>query len=193
MKQFLITISFSFLFWPVCSSAQTDDGVIHLSLNAAYNFNKNEFHNYWSSTPGAGFEFSIEHNIGEIGAGLRLMRFNKEIDSAKSFYGVDYYFLYRHSFDIVNRIDFISGFDIGVFEFRFDDDEDIKTSAERVEREFALKIIGGISYSLTNSWKAELTASYQHIYTRKKIELYFLSFGVTKTFSMPDWMKGFFE
>ncbi len=193
MKQLLITISFSLQFWSVCSLAQTDDGVIHLSLNASHNILKNEFYNYWNATPGAGFNFSIEHHIGEIGTGLKLMRFNKVIDSAKSFYGVDYYFLYRHYFDIVNRVAFISGFDVGVFEFRFDDDGYIRTSAERVEREFALKITGGISYLLTNSWKAELTASYQHIYTRKKINLYFLNIGVTKTIDMPDWMKGFFE
>lgn len=183
-----------FLFFPaLVIVAQSEDRAISLSINAAYNFNENEFHEYWNSIPGAGFEFSFEHDIGEIGAGLRLMRFNKIVESAKSFYGVDYYFLYRQSFNLFEGTDLIAGIDIGIFELRFDDDDDVRTSAERIEREFALKIIGGISYSITNSWKAELAAYYQHIYTRKKIELYFLSFGVTKTLSMPDWMKGFFE
>lgn len=193
MKQCLTTIFFSLFIWYSSADAQTKKELIHLSLQGNYNFIENEFHNYWSSAPGSGIEISFEHQVGEIGAGVRLMRFNKVIDSTKSFFGVDYYFLYRQSFNISNRFDFISGFDVGIFEFRFDHDDDIQTSAERIEREFALKIVGGISYSISETLKAEFATSYQHIYTRKKIEFYFLSAAVTKTFSMPDWMKGFFK
>lgn len=193
MKQCLTTIFFSLFIWFSLTNAQTKNEVILLSLHANYNLIENEFHNYWSSAPGGGIEISFEHQVGKIGAGIRLMRFNKIIDSVKNFFGVDYYFLYRQSFNIVNRFDFLSGFDVGIFEFRFDDDDDIQTSAERIEREFALKIVGGILYSISETWRAELTVSYQHIYTRNKIEFYFLSAGVTKSFTMPDWMKGFFE
>jgi hypothetical protein len=183
-----------FLFFPaLVIVAQSEDRTISLSINAAYNYNENEFHDYWNSTPGAGFELSFEDDVGEIGAGLRLMRFNKIVESTKSFYGVDYYFLYRHYFSIHRKIDFVAGFDFGIFEFRFDDDVDIKTLAERFEREFAIKLVTGMSFSLSESWKAELTTAYNHIYTRKKIELFYLSVGITKTFSAPAWLKELFE
>jgi hypothetical protein len=50
-----------------------------------------------------------------------------------------------------------------------------------------------MSFSLSESWKAELTTAYNHIYTRKKIELFYLSVGITKTFSAPAWLKELFE
>lgn len=173
--------------------AQTTDSLVHLSLNTTYNFNENEFHNFWVPSPGFGIELSFDHPVGEIGAGLNLIRFSKQIHSTKSFYAVDYYFLYRYTFNIFSKFNFISGFNFGIFEFRFDDDDDIKNSAEKIEREFALKLLTGFSYDFADTWKFELTNSYQHIYTKRKIELLFVAASVKKSFSTPIWLKEFFQ
>lgn len=174
-------------------TAQTNESHIHFSVNTAYNFNENEFHNFWKPTPGVGFELSFDHTVGELGAGLTVMRFDKQIDLTKSFYAVDYYFLYRYKFNVLSKLNFINGFDFGIFEFRFDDDDDIKHSAERIEREFALKLIAGFSFDIAETWKAEITTSYQHIYTKKKIEFFFIGAAVQKSFLTPSWLKEFFE
>ena len=178
-----------------CSTSfpQSDSKLIHISLGLNSNFNKNEFHNYWKPETGFGTEFRFEHAIGELGGGLSIMRFDKKIESAKSFYGVDYYFLYRNSFRLVGNADLILGFDAGIFEFRFDDDGDLQSSAEKNEREFAIKIMTGLSFAFNDSWKVELTTTYNHIYTKKKIELFYLNLGLVKSFSAPGWLTDFLE
>lgn len=191
-----VNLFYSFILMVICSSflySQSEERMIHFSLNTIRNFNENEFHEYWKPLQGIGGELSFDHPVGELGAGFTLMRFDKQHFSAKSFYGVDYYFLYRHTTEMIGNLTFIAGFDFGIFEFRFDDDEEIRTEAERVEREFAFKLLSGLSYEFIDAWRAELKASYQHIYTRKKIELFYLNLGITKSFSTPGWLKEFFE
>jgi len=169
---------------------QTVNKNINISLSAINNFNQNEFHEYWEPGFGFGGEFSLDHFIGEIGVGIILFRFDKKIDSTKSFYGVDYYFLYRYPAKLTNKLNIILGFDFGIYEFRFDDDG-IQNPAERTEREFAMKIVSGFRYEFADSWEAEFTLEYNHIYTKKEIELLNLRLGIVKSFSSPAWLSEF--
>lgn len=193
MKKIFLIISILLFVSGSFSFPQSKNKLIHISLGAKNNFNNNDFHHYWEPGIGFGTEFRFEHAIGELGGGLSIMRFDKKIESAKSFYGVDYYFLYRNSFRLVGNAEIILGFDAGIFEFRFDDDGDLQSSAEKNEREFAIKIMTGLSYAFSDSWKVELTTAYNHIYTKKKIELFYLNLGLIKSFSAPEWLKGFLE
>lgn len=193
IKLYLLT---AFVLITLCSPllfSQSEARMIHVSVSAGHIFNKNEFHKYWTPSIGVGGEFSFDHSIGKIGAGLSLMRFDKKINSTKSFYGVDYYFLYRSNVNLTHNLYFLIGFDTGIFEFRFDDDNDIRGTAEQVEREFAIKLVSGFSYALGNTWNAEVTTAYNHIYTRKKIELFYIKFGVAISFSSPEWLKEFLD
>jgi opacity protein-like surface antigen len=193
MKKIFLIIAILLSVSGSLSFAQSENKLIHISIGAKNNFNKNDFHHYWEAGIGFGSEFRFEHAIGEIGGGLSIMRFDKKIDSAKSFYGIDYYFLYRNSFRLIENAVLILGFDAGIFEFRFDDDGDIQSSAEKIEREFTIKIMTGLSYAFNDSWKVELTTAYNHIYTKKKIELFYLNLGLVKSFSVPEWLKDFLE
>lgn len=191
-----LTLLTTFVLITLCSQvlfSQSEERMIHLSVSAGHIFNKNEFHKYWNPSIGVGGEFSFDHSIGKMGAGLSLMRFDKKIISTKSFYGVDYYFLYRRFVNVIHDLNFVLGFDAGIFEFRFDDDNDIRGTAEQVEREFAIKLVSGFSYELGNTWNAEITTSYNHIYTKKKIDLFYIKFGVAKSFSSPEWLKEFLD
>lgn len=193
IKQNLFTAIILISFCSPVLFSQSEDRMIHLSVSAAHIFDENEFHKYWKPSIGVGGEFSFDHSIGKIGAGLSLMRFNKKINATKSFYGVDYYFLYRSFVNLIPNLNFVLGFDAGIFEFRFDDDNDIRGSAEEVEREFAIKLVSGFSYELSNTWNAEISTSYNHIYTMKKIELFYIKFGVVKSFASPEWLKEFLD
>ncbi len=191
-KIFLISISLVIIFSSVLF-AQNSEKQIHFSLNTNYNFTGNGFRNYWKSNMGFGGEFRFDHPIGELGVGLNYMSFDKKIDFAKSFEGLDYYIMYRRSIILIEQVNLYSGFNVGIFEFSFDDEEDIEEEAERIEREFAINLIIGLSFQLIKSFNADLKTSYQHIFTKKKIELFYFSFGITKSFSSPDWLGEFFE
>ncbi len=102
---------------------------------------------------GFGGEFRFDHSIGELGIGLSFMRFDKKIDLTKEFDGIDYYILYRRSINLIKSVNFSLGFNAGIFEFSFDDEDDIEEEAERIEREFAINLIIGVSFQFMKSFE----------------------------------------
>lgn len=173
--------------------SQNENEDLHFSLSVINNFNQNEFHKFWKPGIGIGTGLSFDYLKGELGFGLGLMRFEKKVESTKNFYGVDYYFLYRYLPELFDKLNLIVGFDAGIFEFIFDDDDDLQSSAEKVEREFAIKIITGFAYNISDSWRTELKTSYHHIYTKRKIELFYINLSLVKLFSAPEWIKEFLK
>jgi hypothetical protein len=184
---FLLNVFNAFLF------SQTTDKEVHFSLGTVYNFNENEFHEFWDPSMGVEFEFSFDHQFGELGAGLTLMRFEKTASSTLSFYGINYYFLFAKNFTIAKNVSLILGFDFGLYEFRFDEYNDSEIPDVDVEREFAVKLVAGIGYRFAGSWSLEFKTAFNHVYTKKGIDLFNLHLDVTKSFPMSDWLAEILE
>ena len=110
-------------------------------------------------------------------------------------YGINYYFLFAKNFSVAQNINLILGFDFGIYEFRFLEDEEEGEEVEEadVEREFAVKLVAGIGYRFTGSWSVELKTAFNHVYTKKEIDLFNLHLDVTKSFPMSDWLSEILE
>lgn len=173
--------------------SQSDDKNIYVSIQGAHNFNNNEFHKFWKPGIGLGGSFTFDHKIGKLGIGIELMEFQRRNISSKDFLGIDYHLLYSNTIHLFRFINLHIGAGAGIYEFRFDDDEDIKSEAEKTEREFAIKIISGLSFDISPEWSTGLNLVYTHIYTRRKIELLNISAGIRKSFSTPEWLKEILE
>lgn len=173
--------------------SQEQSKQIYISISPLKTFSNSDFENYWKSNPGVLTEFRFDHHIGQLGAGLSLMKFSAKDNVTLGFYGVDYYFLYRNQIELITDFNLILGFDFGIFEFRFDDADFIQSSAERNEREFAFKLVSGFNYNISKSWGVELGIGYSKVYTKKNIELFSLRIVLVKSFIAPDWIKDFLE
>ena len=173
--------------------SQSTEKEIHISLGTVYNFNENEFHEFWNPRLGLEFEFSFDHQFGELGAGLTLMRFEKTSNATLSFYGINYYFLFAKNFTITKNVSLILGFDFGLYEFRFDEYDDSIIPDVDVEREFAVKLVAGFGYRFAGSWSLEFKTAFNHVYTKKEIDLFNLHLDVTKSFPMSDWLAEILE
>lgn len=170
-------------------NSQSSDNDVHISLSIITDINKNEFHNYWESSPGGEFEFKFEHPIGLLGAGFNIMRFDKIVSSSKGFYGLNYYLLYAHQIELKKNISIYGGIRFGIFEYRFDSENIITDKAELNEREFFAALTGEISYEFINSWSLESSIVYSKTFTKKQIDLLYLNFGLKKSFTSPEWLK----
>jgi len=193
IKKYLICLcilinTFSAFLFP-----QTKNKEVHFSLGAVYNFNDNDFHNFWDPGLGLEFEFSFDHQFGELGAGLTLMKFDNTVNATKGFYGINYYFLFAKNFTITKNINLILGFDFGLYEFRFYDNENPEQEEADVEREFAVKLVAGFGYRFAESWSLELKTAFNHVYTKKEIDLFNLHLDVTKSFPISDWLAEILE
>jgi len=194
-KKHLACLCILFITFPAFLFPQTQEKEIHLSLGTVYNFNDNKFHEFWNPGLGLELEFSFDHPIGELGAGLTLMKFDNSENASKGFYGINYYFLFAKNFSVAQNINLILGFDFGIYEFRFFEDEEEGEEVEEadVEREFAVKLVAGIGYRFAGSWSVELKTAFNHVYTKKEIDLFNLHLDVTKSFPMSDWLSEILE
>lgn len=176
-----------------CLYPQKSDKQIYLSVSPLKSFSTGDFEDIWNADIGIAGEFRFDHPIGQLGAGLSLMKFNSKNYLTPGFFGLDYYFLYRNQFELFSGLSLITGFDFGIYEFRFEDGDFYESHAEQIEREFALKIVSGFNFKIYNSWYAEFGAGYSYIFTKKKIELLSFRIGLAKSFTAPDWLSEFLE
>ncbi len=176
-----------------CLYPQKSDKQIYLSVSPLKSFSTGDFEDIWNADIGIAGEFRFDHLIGQLGAGLSLMKFNSKNYLTPGFFGLDYYFLYRNQFELFSGLSLITGFDFGIYEFRFEDADLFENPAGQIEREFALKLVSGIDFKIYNTWSAELGLGYSYIYTRKKIELLSFRIGLVKSFTAPAWLSEFFE
>jgi len=195
LKKYLIFICILFITFSAFLFPQTKEKEIHFSLGTVYNFNDNDFHEFWNPGLGTEFEFSFDHNIGELGAGLTLMKFDNTENATKGFYGINYYFLFAKNFSVIQNLNLILGFDFGIYEFRFFEEEEEGEDVEDadVEREFAVKLVAGLGYRFKGSWNIEIKTAFNHVYTKKEINLFNLHLNVTKSFPMSDWLSEILE
>jgi len=185
-------LSITFLF-NCFSYTQNPDKQIYLSINPLITFSSNDFEDFWNSDVGLLSEFRFDHAIGQLGAGLSIMKFNSKNDLIPGFYGVDYYFLYRKHFELFSDFNLMLGLDIGIYEFRFEDKDYFESTGEKNEREFSVKLVSGFSFNISESWSSELGIGYSFIYTKKRIELTTFRIGLVKSFTAPSWLQEFLE
>lgn len=185
-------LSITFLFSCI-SYSQNTDKQIYLSINPLKTFSTGDFENFWNSNVGLLSEFRFDHSVGQLGAGLSLMKFNSKNDLTPGFYGVDYYFLYRNNIELFPDFSLMLGLDIGIYEFRFEDADFYQSSAEKNEREFAVKLVSGFNFKISESWSTELGTGYSFIYTKKRIEMLSFRIGFVKAFTASAWLREFLE
>lgn len=156
--------------------------------------NHNTFDYYWEKTPSLGVNFKVEENIGTFGFGFNVGKFDKKIPYTKSFFGIDYFLLYKKNFELITNYFLTSEINLGLFEFRFVDlDLNYQNDAGEVEREFFIKYLLGLSYLFYKNWQLEILASFQKIYTNKRIDFFSINVGINYRFDSPSWLKEFFN
>ncbi len=116
-----------------CLYPQKSDKQIYLSVSPLKSFSTGDFEDIWNADIGIAGEFRFDHPIGQLGAGLSLMKFNSKNYLTPGFFGLDYYFLYRNQFELFSGLSLITGFDFGIYEFRFEDGDFYESHAEQIE------------------------------------------------------------
>lgn len=190
----VFTIIFVLLLWHSISSPQDNSVYLNLGLKVLNKINSNTFGNYWNHSHTIGLNLSVEENIGTFGFGINLTEFEKKIASAENFYGVDYFLSYRYPIGLSNRLSLLPEINFGLFEFRFYElNLETTNDAGEVEREFFIKYLFGLSYSINENWQIEILPSFQKIYTHKRIDFFNIEAGVKYKFKSPDWLEEFFN
>ncbi len=190
----VFTFVFALLLGHSFSYPQDNSVYLNLGLKIFNKISSNTFENYWNNSHSIGLNLSSEENIGTFGFGINLTKFEKKIASTENFYGVDYFLSYRYPIALSNRLSLLSEINLGLFEFRFNElNLETTNDAGETEREFNIKYLFGLSYSISKNWKFEILPSFQKIYTHKRIEFFNIEAGIKYKFKSPEWLVEFFN
>ncbi len=149
------------------------------------------FHDTWQ--PEAGFDLSVTMPFyyGEVEVGITFLPYSALSNKQPDFTSEYTYFGWGDVIPLSRVFDLSAGIRVGTFRFVFEG-ENIEKH-RRFESEFCAAIVAGVESKLYSAWSFELSASYVRIYTAKRIDMFYLSGGVSRTFSTPDWMREFLK
>jgi hypothetical protein len=154
----------------------------------------NEYHQYWQQGRGAEAFAQTPFYSGSMRLGLRYLRNDaqpgQDVPDSESCY----IYLGWSMFEIeVWREHLIAelGLGVGMNQWRFSADP--SQPGNENEMEAATEVYGRARYIFAKPWSLNTSLRYQTLYTRTSINLFYVTLGVSRSFSMPGWLKGFLE
>ena len=191
IKKCLIIIAFTILFLSIqysyCKTNKKAFSIFSINLDYVQNTNHNEFHDFWKPRPG--FEISLYTPFywGTLQLGIHHMSFHGQKSTFPD-YKVYYYFLqWSIPVKLTKKISWQNGFRFGSYAMELD--EDRVNQLELVESELAAGITSKIDFNFKNKWTFNLSGFYITIFTHKRIKLFFISTGLSRSFNTPGWIK----
>jgi hypothetical protein len=162
-----------------------------LNLNYVKNISQNEFNDFWKPRSGLEISISTPFYRGIIQGGIHYMPFYGQ-NPAYPDYKVYFYFLqWNIPLKLTNKIMWLNGFRFGSYAMEFDVNE--ITQFELVESELAAGLTSQISFNFINQWTVNLAGSYVTVFTNKRIKLIFISIGLSRSFTTPNWIRKILE
>lgn len=158
-------------------------------LRGVTNVNRNLFHDFWD--PGAGVELGAESPFyaGRVELGLQFQPFSARRPAQPDFlswyayvgWGIDA----RVPFGLV----WYNGLRVGTYAMRFDTERVV--SETRTEQELAAALTSRLRVPLGSGWAFDGSTRYRVVFTRRRVELLFVTLGVARSFGTPGWLQDF--
>lgn len=184
------------LFFPVSLIAQNCSSAFEtfsIGIHYQSNINSNDFHKYWRSDGGIEGYLSTPFYFGETQFGITYTSFSARSADQPDFSSLLFYLQWGYKFSLPLNLSVALNTSAGLFQMNFDDSDLTVDTGLLTERELAIGLIALLGYSLYTDLQLNLQLSYYNVFTKKNIQLVNLGFGVSKTFSSPQWLKDFFN
>jgi hypothetical protein len=191
----LVIILSLLLFYPRLH-AQNNEAFesFNIGSNYIYNVNSKTLNDFYST--GSGFElyFSSPFYFGNVRTGFSYLPFSgrSEIypDYNSFFISIQWGYGIELPLNIIFSLNAITGINL----LEFDKSELLLISpGEFSEIEFFSGLNSELSYRVFGGWHINISTSYLAIFTNKEINLLNISFGISRSFTSPKWLKEFLE
>lgn len=164
-----------------------------IGINAITNPNRNVFHDFWTPETGAEGYAAMPFYLGDIRLGLQFLPYKSVTGIEPDFNSLFGYLQWDARTRTFKNGYANGGVRVGLFQMRFAENNFGLSEGLIVEREFAVGASLGLNYNFYKQWRLSVGSSYVSILTEKKIELLFFSFGISRTFPAPQWLKNFLK
>jgi len=152
-----------------------------------------DYHNYWQRGVGGEIFAQTPFYLGSTRLGLRYTANSAQPnagvpDSNNFFFYLGWSLL---EFEMIRTRAFADlGISLGINQWDFEDETD---PGLQEEAEIASEIFGRARLVFARRWNANVSLRYQTTYTHKRINVVYATLGVSRSMSMPGWLRGFLE
>jgi hypothetical protein len=175
---------------PVLASDTASLDSPEIGLQYIENIHDNGFHDFWKHGRGAELFIAVPLDYGNVQSGMRVLSFDQRFTGIPGFNSYYFYLGLGGKWTPVPLLGVYAGIDVGSELMSFDERVEGGTN---LESEFAVNLRSRLSYLFRETWALNLSGNYEVIMTHKRIHLFFFAVGLSRSFSTPGWVKGFFE
>lgn len=186
----LFAVLLPFTLLPVAVGAEAFD-TITLSVFAAANTNENAFHEFWDPKMGGRIEVETPFYAGDVRLGVHYFKSSSRAGDVRAFRTTSLYLAWGEEWGITRGLSWGLAGQGGVSVM--DASDAAFGNRKLVESELAFGASTRLKYAMLGQWCLCLSADYQKVLTRRRIELMFVAVGVGRSFSSPNWFRRFFE
>ncbi len=163
---------------------------VEFRLGGAQNVNRNFLHTFWK--PGIGGEFSMAtpFYLGYAEFGGAYHRYRVDQPAVPAFGAVLLYAGWGLDVEVVQRLRFESGLRVGNYRMTFDD-EDVPFAGVKNESELALLVNARVALRPAGPVSVYVGGSYTKVYTFLRLNLWYVSAGLSYRLHSPEWLKEF--
>lgn len=203
-RYFLLTLFLGLTLLVQAQNKMYDD--IHVDLSGATSVLQNSFSNSWEASPGVKIAVRANYHLGQLEAGGRFTRFSSDNINYKEAAFTSYfiYIGWQYNIKIAKNLTLSPGLRFGDNLMFFNDnptytpDEDHKGGGvyefNSTESEFGYELFGRLEYTLEKSpWSFQTSFSYNRTLTYHPLPVGYISFGISRSFSSPNWLKNFLQ
>ncbi|NIM19316.1 MAG: hypothetical protein GTO51_02945 [Candidatus Latescibacteria bacterium] len=177
---------------PGVNPAQAGDAKAFDSLEAGLgyvvNTNRNDFHARWKPQWGAEGFIQTPFYYGDVQVGIRVVSYSRRIDGVPDFHSLFVSVGWGKRWDLPYNLEGFVGFSVGSDQMIFEEED---LSGSKLETESGTSFNARLSYPIYGKWAFNMSGNYTVILTQRRIKLAFLSAGISRSFSLPDWIKEF--
>lgn len=163
---------------------------LKISAFSNFNINSNNFTETWMTDYSLSLDVNTDYYYGHFGSGFFFTRFNSPVDSVTDFKNIFFYGYYGLSLSIKRNLLWSNDIGIGYNLMIFDDEND---PGLKQESEMGILLKSNFEYPVFRNFKVDLSIEYITIFTNDKIELGFISFGLSYIVSSTNFVRSILQ
>lgn len=173
-------------------SAQGTAAYDTLEVGAHYtvNTNRNEYHEFWEAGKGAELYLKTSFHAGHLWLGVRYLNNPSTSTDIPDFQSSFFYTGWSYPLLSPWRLRVEPGFLLGADTFFIEGE---KNSGLKYEMEVSGELFVRASCRVVANWHLNVTGGSHMTFTHRRIKLSFFSAGISRSLSMPNWMRGFLK
>jgi hypothetical protein len=179
------------------SRAVTPDAVdpgpferLNISVEYLTNTNRNLFHEYWDPVWGIDLSVATPFYTGTMRAGISLFPVSSKDEAIPGYNHIYVHAGWGERLRLPAGLSLFGGFDIGYNTFILDIEA---IEGIRYESEFGVMFFLRMDLPVYGNWRLALGGDHLTVLTHERIELTFLTFGVSYSFGSPSWFRSFMQ